>query len=415
MAASERVLDSQLFFATCTLKGRFRLLRLPTCLTVHQVKPSPTIREVAARAGVSRTAVSMALRNHPRVSQETKKRISVIAAEMGYRPDPVVNSLMTRLRVSRRSRGKETIAYLTFWDGGPFGWKNNINESRYFNGALARAEQLGYTLEHFWAKEPGVSSARLSKILYTRAIRGVILSPLPGGPGSVSLDWDKFAVAALGTTVVLPRLHRATHDYFQGMTLALKTLRSRGIRRIGFANASIFDLRVGHGWLSAFLTFQFEISPRERIPPFLVKGWEQDRFAERLRTGELRKEDVQNRDGYLRWLERWRPDGVVSNTDHPFIFAREHGIKIAKDMAFAQLHRLRSNDPWAGIERRPEVIGAAATDLVVAQLLGNESGLPDAPRTITIEGVWGEGPSVPQAGSATRPQKNKATRRITKD
>ena len=357
------------------------------------MKSSPTIRDVAARAGVSRTAVSMALRNHPRISAKVKTRICALAEKMGYRPDPVVGGLMARLRVPRALRDSEKIAYLTQGDS----WKQNVNEAGYFRGARSRAEQLGYGIENFEIGSGGLSPSRLSGVLYTRAIRGIILNPLPGGPGSITLDWAKFAVAALGTTVVSPRLHRATHDYYHGMTLALRSLRERGCRRIGFANDDLFDLRTNRGWLSAFLAHQFEIPKSERIPPFLVRGWEQDRFAERVSAGEFDVGSFPHRDSYLRWIERWLPDAIVSNTDHPYVFAVHAGKKIPRDLAFAQLHRLRIGDPWAGIDRKPEVIGAAAVDLVVSQLIGYETGLPRYPKTITIEGEWAEGPSVPPA------------------
>ena len=56
----------------------------------------PTIRDVAARAGVSKSLVSLVLQNSPHVS--AAKRGAVVAAmtELGYRPDPVARSLAER-------------------------------------------------------------------------------------------------------------------------------------------------------------------------------------------------------------------------------------------------------------------------------------------------------------------------------
>src|SRR4051794_41220158 len=53
----------------------------------------PTIRTVAARAGVSKSLVSLVLQNSPRVSDAKRQAVLEALAELGYRPDPVARSL----------------------------------------------------------------------------------------------------------------------------------------------------------------------------------------------------------------------------------------------------------------------------------------------------------------------------------
>ncbi|MGC4932482.1 LacI family DNA-binding transcriptional regulator [Gordonia sp. DT30] len=48
-------------------------------------KPRPTIADVAARSGVSRTTVSMALNGKGRIDPATRERVRVAAAELNYR------------------------------------------------------------------------------------------------------------------------------------------------------------------------------------------------------------------------------------------------------------------------------------------------------------------------------------------
>lgn len=59
-------------------------------------RPSPTIIEVAKRAGVSKSLVSLALRGAPNVSAASREAILTAAAELGYRPNAVARSLVSQ-------------------------------------------------------------------------------------------------------------------------------------------------------------------------------------------------------------------------------------------------------------------------------------------------------------------------------
>ncbi|HUX41296.1 MAG TPA: LacI family DNA-binding transcriptional regulator [Rectinemataceae bacterium] len=55
-----------------------------------------TIKDIAARAGVSKTTVSFALNDPERISEQTRKRVLDAVAELGYEPDSVARALATR-------------------------------------------------------------------------------------------------------------------------------------------------------------------------------------------------------------------------------------------------------------------------------------------------------------------------------
>jgi len=55
-----------------------------------------SIKDIAKAAGVSHSTVSRALSDSPLVSSETKARIQRLAKEMGYSPDSLARSLVTR-------------------------------------------------------------------------------------------------------------------------------------------------------------------------------------------------------------------------------------------------------------------------------------------------------------------------------
>src|SRR5690349_10454360 len=56
----------------------------------------PTISDVAARAGVSKAAVSFALNGRPGVSQDTRERILRVAEELGFTPNSTARALSFR-------------------------------------------------------------------------------------------------------------------------------------------------------------------------------------------------------------------------------------------------------------------------------------------------------------------------------
>ena len=343
----------------------------------------PTIRDLAAKCGFSRTTVSLALRNSPLITQETRDKVLLVAEEFGYKPDALVSMLMHQLRTRRGSRHAEKIAYLTEWDTRE-GWRQHPGHRDYHRGACARARELGYEIEEIWAREPGLTGKRLSNILYTRALRGVIFTPLFRPIGHVYLDWKFFSCAVISFTAIKPNLHRASHSHYQGMTLALRHLKYLGYKRIGLVALTDQIKRVNQQWLASYMIYQNGLSLTNRLPPFLEPTWDKVRFHQ--------------------WIEKHRPDAIVSNMTEPLKFLRELGYAVPEDIAYASIDRLEAEDPWAGIDQLPLQVGAAAVDLVVSQLRNNESGIPECAKTVLIDGLWRDGPTTRQPVSVSSPK-----------
>ena len=59
---------------------------------------------IAAKAGLSGAAVSLALRDHPSIPPATRTRIKRLADQLGYRVDPNVSRLMAYLRQRPQAR-----------------------------------------------------------------------------------------------------------------------------------------------------------------------------------------------------------------------------------------------------------------------------------------------------------------------
>src|SRR5688572_25317997 len=124
----------------------------------------PTLRDVARRAGVSHTTVSLALRNDPVLPAPTRQRVRRLADTMGYRPNMLVSALMTQVRLRHPRRATEVIAVLT---GGPSAdnWKQHSAAVGFYEGARQRADDLGMRVECFWLGLDGARVAEVSRVL----------------------------------------------------------------------------------------------------------------------------------------------------------------------------------------------------------------------------------------------------------
>lgn len=337
--------------------------------------PMPTLRDLALLAGVSRTTVSLALRNHPSIPARTRVRIQKLATAHGYKQDPLVATLMAQLRTSRANRAVERIAYLTTWDTRD-GWRQLGNERTFFMGASARAAKLGYEIEHIWAREPGISAARLSTILQTRSIRGIIIGPFINARSQIRMDWTQFSTAAISHTLARPVVHRTSHDHYSGMFLALRNLRHHGYRRIGFVTRQEQSERVDNSWLAALFVHQQTLPPTECVPPLLSPV---------PATADIGTAEFEA------WYRAHKPDVVISNLPSPLDKLQAMGLRVPKDVGYACLDLLDSSVPWAGVDQQATEVAAAAVDQVVTQLQNNEFGLPKYPKTVYLDGIWREG------------------------
>ena len=329
-----------------------------------------TLRDIAKVAKVHVTTVSLALRNHPRLPAATRERIKSLAVKMGYRPDPVLASLMVYRQNLKPPQEGTVIGYLT-GDKSRSEWRQQSSLLQIFEGAKSRAEECGYRLEEFWLKEPGMSLTRWNKLFLARGIEAFLVAPWLRGRAHLRLDWARFYTVKIGHSLVFPPLHTVENNQYQCMQLCVRRLRGNGYRRIGFANRDLEDERLNHLYKAAFLIEQDRCSPAEKIPPLIPKIWNRKQFAA--------------------WYQRHRPEVVICPDPEAIEWMHAMNLKIPEDIGFANLDCLDAEARQSGIRQSHQEVGVAATDLLISLIHRNERGFPPAPHLTQVEGRWVEG------------------------
>ncbi len=338
------------------------------------------LREIADKTGISRMAVSLALRNKSGVSEATRKKVLKIAKELGYEPDPEVARLLSHIRVKKPVNMNACLALLTSGATSQ-DWKLYLTERKYVEGAHARAKEYGYHIEEFWMNEPGMTLSRLGNIIWSRGIEGVIIAPLQSklsekAPRSIRLDFNLFSAVEISETVEWPDLDRAVHDQYTSMFKALDELSDLNYKTIGLVLEEALDLRVNGKWTAAYLRYRNQWGAKRLPPPLILNSPRQPAFD--------------------RWFDRYRPNAIISVDRFGLHLLIERGLDIPGEVGYASLDVDGDANEYpdvSGIDQNSEIVGAAAVDMLVAAIHRGHRGIPVYPLRSEVEGSWRPGKS----------------------
>lgn len=332
-----------------------------------------TLADIAKKAGVHVTTVSLAMRNHPRLPETTRKRLQGMAREMGYTPDPFMRALIAYRGKVMTRKNHPTLAYVTNWLT-RWGWKKVTAHPEFFAGAQAKATELGFKLDHFWLGEPDLSHARLSRILYDRGITGVIVaSHIREVDVELQFDWAHLSAVKIDYFPHRPELPNVTNNQLQIVRLAMQKLMDAGYRRIGLVMDEGWDITVDHLFCAGFLWEQQRLPAKDRIPPFLLPN-----------VATLKS-----------WCLKYRPEVVISKDEFVLPTFEELGWRVPQDVAFVDLFLADTSGATAGVRQNHMEVGALAVEMLAGQLAHNKFGIPPIPTTTYVEGTWCDGASCP--------------------
>jgi LacI family transcriptional regulator len=340
------------------------------------------LRHLARLADLSPSAVSLALRDSPKISAATKKRVRQLAEKTGYRVDAKLVAMMSHLRKPHAVRQQACFGVVSFYDR-PQAWEGSYHLTRIYEGMTRRAGELGYRLEPIWLREPGMTYARACGILEARGIEGLLCFGSPVFDQAFPRELGRYAVVTVGLSV-RPPMHRVTSHFYNDTLAALNRVRRLGYLRPGLVLGGYEETRSAHAHSAAYLGW---------CEHFLGAG----RALPILRVTDVEKKPL------AAWLETHTPDVLIFvhlPEAIPQLRAalREQRLRVPGQLGVAVLSHIVRGTGFSGLQQNQHLIGAWAVELLAARIANHDLGVPANPRIEMVESEWIDGGSLPTLG-----------------
>lgn len=358
----------------CAMDALFSMKHQPAC----------TMRDVAGHLGVSHATVSRALRNDPRITEAVRLRVVKAARSLGYKRDPAMAQLMSRVRASKARAYQGTLAWVT--DGDLTAPHDASTHALHWPFAFQRAAELGYKLECFSGCRAG-DSARLGRRLRAQGIQGLVIQQFKEGfhLPDWKFNWKHFAVVHNGSSQSFPCLDSVDADDIGNCVEVFEQLAGLGYRRVGICTTRAIEAATNYALSTARARFAMLHPGLPEIPSCLLP----DLGAKSTRV-------------VAQWLRKHRVDAVASQVRGMRELLENAGWRVPEDLglAYQGVHPQGRN---CGVWQREDLIATVMIETLIASVEQGRLGLPAVPRSTVIPGTW-------HPGTTCRPQKV-ATRR----
>ncbi|TVP51260.1 MAG: LacI family DNA-binding transcriptional regulator [Halomonas sp.] len=182
-------------------------------------RKSVTSRDVAHLAGVSQSAVSRSFSPASSVSEKTRKKVMEAARKLGYRPNTIARSLITR--------SSRTIAVVTYSLQNPFYASLLEKASRFL-------QEQGYHLLLFFAPQNGDFDMVVDDLIRSQ-VEGVLMLAITLNQHQAEEVADfGIPVVIINRTVEYSGISQVGSDNYQGGYWAGRYLASLGRKRIAY-------------------------------------------------------------------------------------------------------------------------------------------------------------------------------------
>ena len=330
---------------------------MPTTVPITQ-------KDVARACGVHPSTVCLALRDSPSIPEDTRKRIQNAALKMQYQPNAAARDLAF-LRSEKREMGLLPLAWVSQERRKDF-WRTDVEGRLFFEAASRRAADLGYYLDEFWAKEPGMRSQRLIQVITARGIQGVIFPVHRSFDCSLNwAAWEEFAQISFNDLRASEWFDVVCPDYYHNADLVLELVKWDGSVRIGLVLGEDFDRATSGLPRSCFLRRQSDLPAELRIPSCQFPS-EPEAARSRVRA----------------WFLENRLDVVVCCDNEA------RGL-ISECCPGADIVPLIACPGGNGVNQRAAEIAGTAVDYVVEKIRRFKKGSGGITQTHLLKGKWG--------------------------
>lgn len=349
----------------------------------------PSLRDIARQLNVSHVTVSMALRDHPRISVERRAEVRKVAEALGYRPDPMLASLVAYRNRKRVKPVAATLAWLNCWPE-PAKLRQHKEFDSYWLGARAAAERLGYRLEEF-VIDKDMKGRRLNGILLARGVKGLLVPPHRAGMSwsDLGLDWKEFSLVRFGFSTSDLRAHMIGNDQMRSSELAVRQMADAGYRRIGYVGSESHDAATDANFRMGYLR-GIELDQRLTWAPPILLG-----PGQRLESAEVGQRVVE-------WIKENAIDALLTSESGLMELCERHGLRVPDDVAIAATSARDGGRVDAGLDQNPVEIGRVAVHTLIESINRREFGEPDYCRRVLVESRWVAGASLPIKRSCAR-------------
>jgi len=315
-------------------------------------KKKPTIQDIADALGITPSAVSKALNDHPRISDRTKKAVIEMAEKLHYQPNFLASAL-------RSGKSKLLGVIVPAIDYAFF--------SSVVHGIEAVATQAGYNIIISQSNDSYEEEKASVNALIKTQVDGVLASI-----ANSTTNFDHFQRLLDNDIqlVLFDRVNERQHtstvviDDFQGAFKATEHLIQQGCRRIlhlaGHQRISLYQHRI-NGYQAALQRYGLPLDADLIVESNLSMADGERILRERLSTASL-------------------PDGVFAASDHAALGAmhalQEAGIAIPEEVAVIGF----SDEPFTAfirpalstVDQQSINMGEIAARLLLEQINGSD-------------------------------------------
>jgi LacI family transcriptional regulator len=190
------------------------------------VKPRPTIRDVAKKAGLALSTVSLVLNNRGYVSEKNRQKIQRIIKELDYHPQRSARGLASQL--------SGNIGFILtedhFSQSEPF-------YTRIFLGTEFEARKHNYYILLTTVRKNVKETREIPRFFLEQNVDGVIIA------GKIGSSWIEYIsskhIPLLLVDYVAPRISNITIDNGAGAELVVQHFMKGGHKKIGFIGGDI--------------------------------------------------------------------------------------------------------------------------------------------------------------------------------